>query len=190
MKSERKTTLLILAILVGYLGIHRFYAGKIASGVLYLLTGGLFGIGWIVDIILIASDKFEDNKSTAHPVVPMPTQRTQTEPSGQAKTLHTKVAGVTHKNEDGENIQSILKTLNDSCNLILERDPKNPYDPNAIKVYADGEHIGYINRDLARDLAKSMDSGRTVEASIDEITGGKDGLYYGCNITIKIFFVK
>lgn len=182
MKSERKTTLLILAILVGYLGIHRFYAGKIASGILYLLTGGLFGIGWIVDIILIASDKFEDNKSTAQPVVTMPAQRTQ----AGAKTLHTKVVGVTKQNENRKNIQSILKDLYDGCDLTLKRDPKNQYDSNAIKVYAEGEHIGYISKDLAKDLAPKMDKGVVVTASIDEITGGEDGLYYGCNIKIDM----
>lgn len=186
MKSERKTTLLILAILVGYLGIHRFYAGKIASGVLYLLTGGLFGIGWIVDIILIASDKFEDNKSTAHPVAAMPTQRTQSSPAGQTRTLHTKVVGVTKQNEDRKNIQDILKDLYDGCDLTLKRDPQNPYDANAIKVYAAGDHIGYISKDLAKDLAPKMDKGVVVTASIDEITGGEDGLYYGCNIKIDL----
>lgn len=30
---------------------HKFYEGKIGIGILYLLTGGLFGIGWIIDII-------------------------------------------------------------------------------------------------------------------------------------------
>lgn len=30
---------------------HKFYEGKIGMGILYLLTGGLFGIGWIIDII-------------------------------------------------------------------------------------------------------------------------------------------
>lgn len=180
MKSERKTTLLILAILVGYLGIHRFYAGKTASGVLYLLTGGLFGIGWIVDIILIATDKFEENSRPD----PKPTQHAPT--SRQAKTLHTKVVGVTKKNEDGENIQKILGDLHDGDGLVLEREPDNRYDPNAIKVYAEGEHIGYIGKDLAKDLAKRMDSGAVVEASIDEITGGEDGLYYGCNISIVL----
>lgn len=41
---------LMLAIFCGELGIHRFYAGRVGMGILYLCTGGLFGIGWIVDI--------------------------------------------------------------------------------------------------------------------------------------------
>ncbi len=44
---------LLLSIFIGGLGIHRFYLGHIGMGVLYLLTGGLCGIGWLIDIILI-----------------------------------------------------------------------------------------------------------------------------------------
>jgi TM2 domain-containing membrane protein YozV len=44
---------LVLAILVGSIGAHRFYLGHYAIGVLYVLTGGLCLIGVIVDIILI-----------------------------------------------------------------------------------------------------------------------------------------
>lgn len=53
---------LILAILLGGLGIHRFYVGKIGTGILWLLTGGLLGIGWIVDIIMIAVGSFRDKE--------------------------------------------------------------------------------------------------------------------------------
>ena len=55
MKS--KTTALILSILVGGLGIDRFYLGYTGMGVLKLLTGGCFGILYIIDIINIATGK-------------------------------------------------------------------------------------------------------------------------------------
>ena len=53
---------LLLAWFFGMLGIHRFYVHRVGSGVLWLLTFGLFGIGVLVDIILIASGKFTDRE--------------------------------------------------------------------------------------------------------------------------------
>lgn len=40
----------VLLIFLGLFGAHRFYMGKILSGAVYLLTGGLFGIGYVYDI--------------------------------------------------------------------------------------------------------------------------------------------
>ena len=53
--QKNKMIALLLCIFLGGFGIHRFYVGKIGTGILYLFTGGLCGIGWIVDIILIAT---------------------------------------------------------------------------------------------------------------------------------------
>lgn len=45
----------ILLVMGGVFGLHRFYQGKIISGLLYLFTGGLFLIGWIYDIFTMNS---------------------------------------------------------------------------------------------------------------------------------------
>ncbi|HEV2495358.1 MAG TPA: TM2 domain-containing protein [Terriglobia bacterium] len=51
---------LLLSILVGTLGVDRFYLGYVGLGIVKLLTAGGCGIWWIVDIILIATNKMTD----------------------------------------------------------------------------------------------------------------------------------
>lgn len=43
----------ILLVFLGVFGIHRFYMGKIFTGVIYLVTGGLLGIGYVYDILTL-----------------------------------------------------------------------------------------------------------------------------------------
>ena len=50
----------LLCGFLGGLGVHRFYEGKIGTGILYLLTGGLLGIGTLIDFILIVCGKGKD----------------------------------------------------------------------------------------------------------------------------------
>ncbi|EPD32265.1 NINE protein [Propionimicrobium lymphophilum] len=56
--SRMTAFLLALLGLVGVAGIHRFYTGKVATGILWLVTGGLFGVGTVIDIIRIAVGGF------------------------------------------------------------------------------------------------------------------------------------
>jgi TM2 domain-containing membrane protein YozV len=62
MNQKSWTTTLILSILLGGLGVDRFYLGYTLYGVLKLITGGGFGIWWLIDIILIAMNKLTDAK--------------------------------------------------------------------------------------------------------------------------------
>ena len=49
-----------LCIFLGMFGVHRYYVGKIGTGVIWTLTAGCFGIGWIVDIFTVALGGFYD----------------------------------------------------------------------------------------------------------------------------------
>ena len=52
---------LVLCLLIGGLGVHRFYVGKIGTGIVMLLTLGGLGIWTLIDIIMIAVQKFKDS---------------------------------------------------------------------------------------------------------------------------------
>ncbi len=51
---------LLLSIFLGSLGIHRFYVGKIGTGILQLITLGGCGVWTLIDIIMIATGNFKD----------------------------------------------------------------------------------------------------------------------------------
>ncbi len=58
--SKSRTVALVLCICLGYLGVHHFYVGRSGMGWLYLFTMGLFGFGWIFDIVMLAKGDFKD----------------------------------------------------------------------------------------------------------------------------------
>lgn len=53
LKPKNKWVAFLLCLFLGGLGIHKFYEGRIGMGILYLFTGGIFGIGWIIDCIIL-----------------------------------------------------------------------------------------------------------------------------------------
>jgi len=51
--AKNKWIAFFLCLFLGYIGAHRFYEHKIGTGILWLCTGGLCGIGWLIDLIII-----------------------------------------------------------------------------------------------------------------------------------------
>ena len=53
----------LLAFFLGGLGVHRFYVGKIGTGILIIVTlGGFFGIWVLIDFIMILVGSFKDKE--------------------------------------------------------------------------------------------------------------------------------
>ena len=53
---------LLLCIFLGGIGVHRFYAGKIGTGILMILTAGGCGIWVLIDLVMIITSKFTDSE--------------------------------------------------------------------------------------------------------------------------------
>lgn len=63
MESDKSRAIaLLLCFFLGFLGAHRFYEGKFLTGMLYLCTLGLLGIGEVVDFFNILGGRAKDAK--------------------------------------------------------------------------------------------------------------------------------
>lgn len=74
-RSEKsKPVALGLCVFLGFFGAHRFYVGKVGTGILWIFTVGGFGFGWVYDLVMICCNKFTDKSGavlglkTAEPI--------------------------------------------------------------------------------------------------------------------------
>ncbi len=62
-KSQKSWVVaLLLCFFLGGLGVHRFYVGKVGTGIVQLLTVGGFGIWALIDFIIILVGSFSDSE--------------------------------------------------------------------------------------------------------------------------------
>ena len=95
--------------------------------------------------------------------------------------FHSKVVGVSF-----EGRQKYVRQTQVNEQLTLQRDYNNPYDRNAIKVInASGNQIGFISKELAENMARSIDMGIRYTVTVSSITGTNPGDTMGVNIFIQ-----
>jgi single-stranded-DNA-specific exonuclease len=86
---------------------------------------------------------------------------------GEASQFHTKLVGVSY-----EGRQDTIAGLKLGEELMLERQPQNPYDPNAIAVRYGALQLGFIRKEIAKHIAPHIDAGARYRARIESLTGG------------------
>jgi TM2 domain-containing membrane protein YozV len=59
---KSRVVALLFCLFLGVIGVHRFYVGKIGTGILMVLTLGGLGIWALIDLILIAAGSFRDKE--------------------------------------------------------------------------------------------------------------------------------
>lgn len=105
-----------------------------------------------------------------------------------AKVIHTKVVGVSYRNKDGSSRQEILSECFDGQQLQLESFTYKG-DPAFRVTDGFGNQLGNLSADMAK-LIDELPDDWIPNAVIDEITGGQNGRYYGCNIVITMYVKK
>ena len=146
---------LLITVFLGPLGVHKFIQKKTGMGLLYLFTGGLFGVGWLVDIILafcsiirskkseqLSLSKLSNNKQECFGVagieyyMPAIHSLWKINPDWNAS-----LEELSKKGKCGQKIYQ-HQFIDAAAELVPE--PTNSYDSDAVKVLIQERLVGYL----------------------------------------------
>jgi len=97
------------------------------------------------------------------------------------------VAGESHRNADGSDRQAIIPRCQVGELLVLEHEPDNPHDINAIRVLRqNGEQIGYLEREFAGQVVSRSAKGLKFHAAIAGLGRPRRSAPYGVALLIIV----
>ena len=176
MDEKRKG--ILIAIFTGWLGGYRFYKKQYILGVVYLLSGGLFSIGWIIDIIIACrgGEKINNSSNDVH----INRDDILTE-------FYTKVVGVTYPCVQGcydtrQEALEDVRPLRDK--LYLEYFTYEGEPAYRVCIKRNYSDVGDLKATLSKELYTKY-NGCDVQIMDFDVTGG-DGSNYGCNLKIRV----
>ena len=170
MKNKKVNFIIILFL--GVFGVHKFMEGNIKQGLIYLFTGGVFGIGWIVDVIKALFELIRENSSSNNlinnsvkdeQVINKENYTSEKDNNKKRKSTRTfaffddnnrylkyvyydvDVKGIEYRNFD-------ISKIEINHQLYFDKEPDNQYDPNAIKILYDDIFIGYIPKNNLQSM--------------------------------------
>lgn len=192
---QNKTTRILVTILGGWFGLHKFLDHQIGTGILYLLTGGLFGIGWIIDIFkALTSNQYQQHNYVQFSAEP------PSSPIGNGLyEVCIDVAGASYycdsiarcmkKNPkyrlpDDEIIDlgsdRVYEFFPLDSNAILMPEPNNPHDKNAVMVLVENNLVGYVPAEYAL-FVKDLIVRKSLSFASVSILGGNMKMIYPNN---------
>lgn len=155
-------------------------------GFVYLLTFGLFGIGWIIDIVKAVSNlsvPHANNQVVQQPIKPQRSydndfdEEDETEEQDENR-IQFSVAGVTFSNDDGYSRQDILKSFYDNRGYSKKDIKLVPYiynGENAIYVYARNQIIGNVPKEKVEIILENIN---TIRIYHFRVKMNNKGIYY------------
>lgn len=99
--------------------------------------------------------------------------------------FYTKVVGVSYRNDDGSSRQKLLSRCKNGDEVLFQ--PFKYDGAPAVAVFTQHGQIGNLSVDLATSLEVDYDCDLILSGTISEVTGGYDGLSYGCNLHIMVY---
>lgn len=160
-KSQTK---LIVIILFGWLGVHKFMEKNATLGIVYLLTFGLFCIGWIIDIVKALIEVLDESKNKNNPnydrkqvsapaPVCTPPVKPESEKNYNLFDEYMEDYYLAYEYEEKIAIPVInIITGNGGKKITFKQEPENEYDRHAVALYLNEEKIGYLYRGRTQDM--------------------------------------
>lgn len=164
MKASKNAAVeLFLCIFLGYFGVHHFYAGNKKKGLIYLFTFGLFGLGWLFDIIMLAARK------RCNTQISEPAPVSVTPPEGYY--LAYQYSDVKFYPPVEITSKANKNYLKPGAEIQLRQEPQNAYDNRAVALYVSGQKIGYLRKGTLQDMANDyIKNGWPIKCILSSLT--------------------